>query len=291
MIPCFSTVTTLASAFIDDLDASVDAACPALELWLTKLEAHVERHGLTATRQQLHERGLQVAAAAYQGGLLLSEGEARREQVAQFTTRLELCQGLGIPLLLILPDFAEQVQPMDLQRAVRSLTQVAQAAAAHDIRLALEFRPSTKWCGSVATAAALVETCGEPNVGLCLDLFHYYTGPSKFEDLERLTMERLFHVQVCDLVGVPRELASDADRVLPGDGDFQIKPILDLLSQRGYTGAVSVELMNPTIWQMKTVQVMEIAVTSVRRLLGQATMESASRNPQQQRDSLADAQE
>ena len=113
--------------------------------------------------------------------------------------------------------------------------------------------------------------------GLCggridgLDLFHYYTGPSKFEDLALLTPERLAFVQICDLAGMPRELATDGHRVLPGDGDFQLEPLLQSFRNLGYSGWVSLELMNPTLWQTSAAQVAEIAVTSLRKALGLAT--------------------
>ena len=116
----------------------------------------------------------------------------------------------------------------------------------------------------------MVEGCGEPNVGVCLDLFHFYTGPSKFEDLDRLSVDRLAHVQIADIAGVPRELATDADRILPGDGDFHLSPILDKLRALGYEGYVSVELMNPTLWRANPKQVVEIAITSLRKTLGVA---------------------
>ena len=74
-------------------------------------------------------------------------------------------------------------------------------------------------------------------------------------------------MQLCDLAGVPRELAGDADRILPGDGDFQLGPILEHLRRIGYAGWVSVELFNPELWKMKPVQVAEAAYTAVRRLL------------------------
>ena len=110
--------------------------------------------------------------------------------------------------------------------------------------------------------------CGEPNVGVNFDVFHYYTGPSKFEDLERLTADNLAYVQLSDLAGVPRELATEADRILPGEGDFRLGPILDRLRTIGYGGWVSLELMNPTLWQMKPARVAEIGITALRRLLG-----------------------
>ena len=99
-------------------------------------------------------------------------------------------------------------------------------------------------------------------------MFHYYTGPSKFEDLERLTPANLGFVQVCDVLAVPRELATDADRILPGEGSFQLEPIIARLRQMGYEGWISLELMNPTIWQVKNSQVAELGLSALQRLLG-----------------------
>jgi len=107
---------------------------------------------------------------------------------------------------------------------------------------------------------------------LCLDAFHYYTGPSQPEDLGCLTADNLFHVQLCDLADRPRELASDADRILPGEGDIPLEPILQRLRAIEYPGAVSVELMNPQFWQVPPRQFGEIALTALRRVLGQASM-------------------
>ncbi len=58
-------------------------------------------------------------------------------------------------------------------------------------------------------------------------------------------------MQLSDLIGVPRELATDADRILPGEGDFQLRPIVEQLRSIGYDGWVSLELLNPTVWQLK----------------------------------------
>src|SRR5262249_20372150 len=155
----------------------------------------------------------------YQGGLLLSQGEQRRVHYDHFKRRLDLCQGFGISTLLVAADHIDKVRPGDLQRAVASLTQAAQWAGGFGVQLALEFRRSAV-CASLDTALSLVAACGEPNVGVCLDLFHYYTGPSKLEDLSQVTTDDLAYVQACDLAGVPREAADDADRNMPGDGDF-----------------------------------------------------------------------
>jgi 4-hydroxyphenylpyruvate dioxygenase len=270
MKPCISEATTLSGSFEEDVNGYADGGCRAMEVWLTKLETHLETHSAADTKKLLEDREMTLAAASYQGGLLLSQGEPRKAHYDHFKRRLHLCQAFGIPTLLVAADFVDQVDQSDLQRAVVSLTQAAQWAAAFGVRLALEFRGKATFCASLDTALSLVAACGEPNVGVNLDVFHYYTGPSKFEDLGHLTRDNLAFVQVSDLAGVPRELATDADRVLPGDGDFRLGPIVQQLRAIGYDGWVSLELMNPVIWKVKNSQVAEVGLAAVQRLLNTA---------------------
>src|SRR5262249_39691798 len=78
MKPCISEATTLPCAFAEDVAAYADAGCGGVEVWLTKLENHLETHSLADTQKLLADRRMTLAAAAYQGGLLLSQGEQRR---------------------------------------------------------------------------------------------------------------------------------------------------------------------------------------------------------------------
>jgi len=272
MRPCLSGATILPASLAEDVGYTADAGCGALEVWLPKLETHLETHNLEATRKLLADRGVSIPVAAFQGGLLLSQGEKRKAHFDHFRKRLDLCQSLGIATLIVVPDFVDAVDEQSLGRAVVSLKQAAQWAAGFNVRLALEFQARGTFCACLETACALIGECDEPNVGINLDVFHYYTGPSKSEDFTLLPPERLFHVQLCDLSGVPRELATDADRILPGDGDFRLDIILEALRGLKYQGWVSLELMNPQLWQGNLQQVAEIGVTALRRALGLAAM-------------------
>jgi sugar phosphate isomerase/epimerase len=279
MKPCISEAVTLSSTFAEDVNGYADGGCHALEVWLTKLEKHLETHSVADTRKLLEDREMSLAAASYQGGLLLSQGEQRKAHYDHFKRRLDLCQTFGISTLLIAADppltpparggGKGEVDETGLQRATVSLTQAAQWAAAFGVRLALEFRASASFCSSLDTALALIAQCGEANAGVNLDVFHYYTGPSKFEDLALLSRQNLAFVQLSDVIGVPRELASDADRILPGEGDFRLEAIVQQLRAIGYDGWVSLELFNPTLWQLKPAQVAELGLAALERLLRQ----------------------
>lgn len=271
MRPCLSQVCCLGAGFEDDLHGFADAAGDAIELWLTKLDEYLKTHSVAEVKELAAGREQRFVAASFQGGLLVSQGEARRETWAQFERRLDVLGELGVPTLVIAPDFHGTVTDLEIERAQVSLKQAGRLAAARNIRLAVEFQSRQPFLNNVETAASFVASVEEPNVGLCLDLFHYYAGPSKFEDLAYLSQANLFHVQVCDVMARPRELMSDTERIIPGDGDFQLGPIIEQLRRIGYEGHVSLELMNPQFWPISPRQVGEIGLTALRMLLGQSS--------------------
>ncbi len=266
MFPCISQVSTLAASFADDLANAAGAGFPAIEIWLTKLEQHLASASIDETARRIADSGLAVAAASYQGGLLAETGERRAAHLEHFKRRLELCQRFAIPTMVI-AEFPQTLDRHVLGGSLKQLAEAARWAAGFGVKLALEFRGNDSFCNNLDTAIAIVEQIGEPNLGICLDVFQYYKGPSKPEDIERLTASNLAHVQVCDVAGVPREQMADSDRVMPGDGDFRFEAIIARLRAIDYAGAVSLELVNPTLWQIDAAQVLAAGKQALDRLL------------------------
>jgi len=272
LIPALSQVCSLHSPFEKDIADYSAGACHAIEIWLGKLDAYLQRHTAADVRRLLDEHEMAAPVASFQGGLLTSQGDARREHWASFARRLVLCRELGIATLVVAGDVHGPLAAQDLDRLQVSLRQAAADAGRHGVRLALEFAGRATFPNNLQTAVALVDEVGSPHLGICLDVFEFYVGSSKTEDLALLSNENLFHVQFSDLAGQPREFATDADRVLPGDGDFALELFVERMRAISYTGCVSVELMNPRIWPIAPLQFGEIAITALRRVLGQASM-------------------
>jgi sugar phosphate isomerase/epimerase len=274
MKPCISQATTLNNAFERDPAVYSRGGWTAVELWLTKLESYLESHTLAEVRAIFEQNSLKPVAAAVQGGLLLSQGEERATNWQHFQRRLELLGELGVATLILSPDFARMPRTDDYGRAASALGEAAEMAHRFGVRLALEFQSSSALCSCLETALALVAQAGSTNAGVCLDTFHYYTGPSKFEDMTALTSSNLAWVQVSDLSGVPREVAGDRDRILPGEGDFQLGPIFDYLGSLGYDGHVSLEVLNPHLWQVSADRVADLGYQALVRVLGRWNSDS-----------------
>jgi 2-keto-myo-inositol isomerase len=273
MKPALATVCSLNASLETILADYAAGHCDTIDLWLGHAEGMLVQHGPAAVADLLARHGVTAAAASFQGGLLTSQGEARLEHWKHFEGRLAILHELGIPVLVIAGDTYGPLGPQDLGRLSMSLTEAAKRAADAGIRLALEFDARASFPNNLQSAVALVEDVGLPSLGLCLDWFHYSVGPSKPLDLYLLSADNLAHVQLSDIADVPREMASDADRILPGEGSSPPDQLIHRLREIDYQGAVAVELHNPALWRVPPRQFGEIALTSLRKLLGQAAME------------------
>ena len=267
MIPSISQICSLMSPFESDIEDYAAGNCKAIDLWCGKLEAYLEEHSLDEVRRLLTLHEVSAAALSFQGGILAAQGEKRKEAWKLFEQRLTLCRDLSIPTFVVACDTAGPLQSSDVERVQVSLTQAADLAGDYGVRLAIEFQASASFGNNLQTMASLVEATNRPNVGICLDAFHFCCGPSKESDLQLLSNENLFHVQLSDLADVPRESATDSHRIMPGEGDAPLAAILERLRTIRYSGCVSIELMNPQIWQVPALQFGEVAMSSLSRLL------------------------
>ncbi|MBM4010233.1 MAG: sugar phosphate isomerase/epimerase [Planctomycetes bacterium] len=272
MRPAIATVCSLEAPLEAVLEDYAAGQVNAVDLWLGHVDAMVKAQGITAVRDRLEAQGIAAVAASFQGGLLTSQGEARREHWRQFGERLALCRDLGAPVLVVAGDAFGPLGEQDLSRLAASLVEAAKQAGDAGVRLALEFDARASFPNNLQSAVAVVEQVASPALGLCLDWFHFTVGPSKSLDLWLLTKDNLAHVQLSDIADVPREMAADADRILPGEGASPPDDLVSRLREIGYAGAVAVELLNPALWRVPPRQFGEIAMTALRRVLGQASM-------------------
>jgi sugar phosphate isomerase/epimerase len=277
MRPALGTACSLDAPLATILEDYAAGHCDAVDLWLGHAEAFLETHAPGDLKELLARHGITAVAASFQGGLLTSQGDARREHWRHFESRLTLLRELGIPVLVVAGDVFGPLGPEDLSRLSMSLSEAAKRAADAGVRLALEFDARASFPNNLQSAVAVVEDVGHPALGICLDWFQFAVGPSKPLDLGLLSVETLAHVQLSDIADVPREMASDADRILPGEGSSPPDDLVQLLRSIGYRGAVAVELHNPRLWRVPPRQFGEIAMTALRRVLGQAGMGAGER--------------
>jgi sugar phosphate isomerase/epimerase len=262
-----SQVCSLAAPVERDLEEYAASGVQHVEAWFTKLEQYLAAHTTDDLRRLLGRYELQVPVGSMQGGLFTPDAAARDVAWTLFRQRLELCQSLGITTIVVACDVPGPCAQRDVQRVLSALRTIAAWGREHAVRVALEFQATAALGNNLQTAAALIQDVDDPWLGICLDAFHFEIGPSKPDDLAHLTAANLFHVQLSDLSGRLRELATDGDRILPGDGELSLGPLVARLRAIHYAGVVSVEVMNPQIVQISARQVSETCLAALRRVI------------------------
>ena len=139
--------------------------------------------------------------------------------------------------------------PADLRRrAVARFAECAKVLGDHGCRLGLE------WVGPKTARTAKHEfiyrmdqlldmeaEMGEPNVGLLVDSFHWFTAGHTAEELAAVPVEKVVHVHLNDAPDRPRDEQIDSERLLPGEGIIDLAGFLGALSTIGYTDYLGIE--------------------------------------------------
>ena len=90
MRPALATVCSLPSPLATIVEDYAAGHCDAIDLWLGHADGFLESHDPAALRDLLARHGMAAVAASFQGGLLTSQGDARREHWKHFESRLDL---------------------------------------------------------------------------------------------------------------------------------------------------------------------------------------------------------
>jgi sugar phosphate isomerase/epimerase len=81
-----------------------------------------------------------------------------------------------------------------------------------------------------------------PNIGLILDTWHWHHGGSDPESIREIPSDRILDVHLSDSPSAPPEDIRDFERLPPGQGIIDLKLFFQLLNDKGYSGAVAVEV-------------------------------------------------
>ncbi|HET8549847.1 MAG TPA: sugar phosphate isomerase/epimerase family protein [Bryobacteraceae bacterium] len=159
-------------------------------------------------------------------------------------------------------------------------TRLRQAAGILDdngLRLGLEYvGPCTSlvanrypFIHTMAETRELVAEIGQPNVGLAMDSWHWYTAGDTRDDLLALRAQDVVSVDLNDApAGIPVEQQIDSKRELPAaTGVIDVKTFLAALEKIGFDGPVRVEPFNEAVRRMPPDQALQATITSLRKAL------------------------
>jgi sugar phosphate isomerase/epimerase len=129
------------------------------------------------------------------------------------------------------------------------MREVGEIASQYKLTFLVEFLRNSTFISTLSTLVRMTREAGHPNLKPLLDFYHFWSGLSKFEDLDALRPGEIGHVHFQDVPDMPRELLDSTTRFIPGDGVSPIERMLRKIAEKGYAGTLSVELFLPKFQQ------------------------------------------
>ena len=241
--------TSAGAGYRKSLEGWAKAGIRNVEPASALLDDYLKTETLANAKRVLTDNGLRIVSGAAGVTGLWEPNPKFAENLVEFQRRCEQFAELGAPLVYSPCATAAKFTPDDYARCLHNIRQVADVARQFKLKVAAEFVRNSTFLASLPTALRLHREAAHPNFGILFDCYHFWSGPSKFEDMDLIQPGDIIHAHLNDTQDLPRELLNLQTRVIPGDGVAPLAKILRKLVDKGYAGPISVELFLPKFQQ------------------------------------------
>jgi 2-keto-myo-inositol isomerase len=240
-----------------DLETEIRAAHAAgfggIEIFVPKLAPYLARHTARDLGHAL--RGANLVPVSLNG--LESVNLRTRAEFAQVKDECARLANIsaecGCSDLVVVPSPRPPGMSDDevAAQSAGELEELREIAAPYGVTLAFEFLgPATCSVRTLALAQRIIEkthtVSRDPTgLGIVFDTFHFFVGGSAEAEINASSMRLIRLVHLNDVDAKPREVLTDADRLLPGEGVLPLGAMLGALAANGYDGTYSLEVMRP----------------------------------------------
>lgn len=213
------------------------------------LDDYLKTDTLASAKRVLTDNGLKIVSGAVGVTGLWEPNPNFSKNLDAFRKRCAQFAELGAPLIYSPCVATAKFTLEDYGRCLDNIRQVGEVARQFHLKVAAEFVRNSTFLAALPTALRLHREAAHPNFGILFDCYHFWSGPSKFEDLDLIKPGEIIHAHLNDTQDLPRELLDLQSRVIPSDGVAPLAKILRKLVDKGYAGPISVELFLPKYQQ------------------------------------------
>ena len=237
--------TSSRAGFRGSLEGWAKAGIKHVELTNNLLDAFLKSETLATAKRVLADLGLTPVSGACGVNGLIEPNAGRAAALDSFKKRCEMWAEIGIPRIYSTTATTIKPAPDDYKSAADNVREVARIAAQFNLIAAFEFVRQSTFASTLPTILSITRAANEPNLGPLFDFYHFWSGNNKLADMDTLRPGEIKHVHFQDVPDMPREMLDATTRFIPGDGVSPIDAMLRKLAEKGYDGALSVELFLP----------------------------------------------
>lgn len=264
---CLNTSTIKPVPLLEKIKLAGEAGYEGIELWLNDVWEFVARGGeVGEISRALDDHGLIVPSVIAMRQWGDFEGWEHQLVLDEARRRFALGARLGAPFIVATPPL-ENPETSHLAARYKELLQIGREEG---IRPTFEYISFFKSVHTLKRAWEIVQEADDPDATLILDAFHNWNSVSTQEDLLAIPLDRISHYHIDD--ADPRKAAltqTDQDRVMPGDGQINLRREIQILKNMGYDRTVSLELFNEEWWSKDPAETLRIGFERVSALINE----------------------
>ena len=234
--------TSSGAGFRRSLEGWAAAGIRYVELTDVLLNRFLESDTVAGARKLLTDLNLTPVSTAAVLPDVWIPGPARAASLETWRRRCEQFVALGASKIYCPSITSRPVTREDFAATPDCIREVGEITRGYGLTAMIEFARTSTHLATLASTLQVIREAAHPTVRPMLDFFHFWSGLSKFEDLDLIEPGEIAHVHFQDLLAGPRELINNDSRLIPGDGVAPVVRILRKLAEKGYAGALSVEL-------------------------------------------------
>src|SRR5690606_18154426 len=234
--------TSRAAGFRGSLEGWSRAGIRYVELTDVLLDEFLANDTVAGARRLLADLDLTPVSAAAVLPDVWIPGPEREASLETWRKRCEQFAEIGLERIYCPSITDRPVTAEDFAATPDCIREVGDITRGFGLAAMIEFARTSTHLATLPSTLDAIREAGHPSVRPMLDFFHFWSGLSKFEDLDLLEPGELAHVHFQDLQDGPRELIDNDWRLIPGDGIAPVGPILGQLAEKGDSGPLSVEL-------------------------------------------------
>jgi len=235
---------------VEEIAIAEKAGYQAMEPWIDELERYAASGGsLEDLGKRFRDARLSVESAIGFFEWIVDDPVRRRQGLESARRSMDLVRRIGGKRLAAPPAGATDRPINDLLKIADRYRALLELGDELGVVPQVEVWGASKTLSRLGEAALVAIEAHHPKACILPDVYHLYRGGSGFEGIKLLggASIHVFHFNDYP-ADPPREKATDADRVFPGDGVAPLKPLLRDLAANGLRVTLSLELFNRKYW-------------------------------------------
>jgi sugar phosphate isomerase/epimerase len=234
--------TSRGAGYRKSLEGWAKAGITFVEITDVMLDEFLKTDSIAAATRVISDLGLTPVSSAAVLPDIWIPGDARMASLETWKRRCEQFSTIGLGKIYCPSITNRRVTADDFKATPGCIRETGEIAKQFNLTAMIEFARTSTHLSTLRSSLMVIREAAHSHVRPMLDFFHFWSGMSKFEDLDLIRPGEIAHVHFQDILDTPRELIDNNGRVIPGDGNAPIAAILRKLVEKQYSGPLSVEL-------------------------------------------------